>query len=252
MQISFLRLGINIDHVATLRNARCRDSAAHPNLLAAVAAVTEAGADGITFHLREDRRHILDADVQRLHETARLPLNFEMAATAEMTAIAQRIRPHAVCLVPERRMEVTTEGGLDVVREGQGLLKDCVRQLSASGIQVALFIDPDAAQVAAAAATGCAAIELHTGRYCDAKGAAQAAELTRLQAAARQAAGLGLEVHAGHGLDYANVGAVAAIPEIVELNIGHHIIGAALFIGLKEAVRTMRVAMDEGRAQHGQ
>lgn len=247
MQKSSLRLGINIDHVATLRNARCRDSLAHPDLMAAVAAVEAAGADGITFHLREDRRHILDDDVQRLRAGARLPLNFEMAATAEMTAIAQRIKPHAVCLVPERRMEVTTEGGLDIVREGQGLLKDCVRQLTAGGMQVALFIDPDAAQVAAAAATGCAAIELHTGRYCSAQGAEQEKELQRLQAAARQAAALGLEVHAGHGLDYGNVGAVAAIPEIVELNIGHHIVGAALFIGLTEAVRRMRAAMDAAR-----
>lgn len=247
MEMSPLRLGINIDHVATLRNARCRDSRAHPDLLAAVAAVTAAGAESITFHLREDRRHILDDDVQSLHENAHLPLNFEMAATAEMTAIAQRIKPHAVCLVPERRMEVTTEGGLDIVREGRGLLKDCVRQLTENGIQVALFIDPDGAQVAAAAATGCAAIELHTGSYCAATGAAQAAELARLQAAARQAAGLGLEVHAGHGLDYVNVGAVAAIPEIVELNIGHHIVGAALFIGLTAAVQKMRAAMDAGR-----
>ncbi|MBP7251961.1 MAG: pyridoxine 5'-phosphate synthase [Alphaproteobacteria bacterium] len=252
MQIPPLRLGINIDHVATLRNARSRDSRAHPDLLAAVAVVTAAGADGITFHLREDRRHILDDDVLRLHETVKLPLNFEMAATAEMTAIAQRIKPHAVCLVPERRMEVTTEGGLDVVREGQGLLNDCVRQLSDSGIQVALFIDPDPAQVAAAAATGCAAIELHTGRYCAVMGTKQSAELTRLRLAARQASDLGLEVHAGHGLDYANVGSVAAIPEIVELNIGHHIVGAALFIGLTAAVQKMRAAMDIARAGYGQ
>ncbi len=247
MQIMPQRLGINIDHIATLRNARHRDSAAHPDLMAGTAAVIAGGADGITFHLREDRRHILDADVERLRAEVKLPLNFEMAATAEMTAIAQRIKPHAVCLVPERRMEVTTEGGLNVAGEGQGLLKDCVRQLTASGSQVALFIDPDPAQVAAAAATGCAAIELHTGRYCDVQGAARAAELARLAAAARQAAALGLEVHAGHGLDYDNVGAVAAIPEIVELNIGHHIVGAALFIGLTAAVSKMRAAMQAAR-----
>jgi pyridoxine 5-phosphate synthase len=247
MQILPQRLGINIDHIATLRNARCRDSMAHPDLMAGTAAVIAGGAESITFHLREDRRHILDADVQRLHETITLPLNFEMAATAEMTAIAQRIKPHAVCLVPERRMEVTTEGGLDIVREGRGLLKDCVRQLTESGIQVALFIDPAAEQVEAAAQTGCAAIELHTGRYCDTQGAQRAQELQRLQAAARQAHQLGLEVHAGHGLDYDNVAAVAAIPEIVELNIGHHIVGAALLIGLTAAVAKMRSVMHGAR-----
>jgi pyridoxine 5-phosphate synthase len=247
-----LRLGINIDHIATLRNARLRAAAAHPDLLAGVDAVTAGGADSITFHLREDRRHILDADVQRLRAHGTLPLNFEMAATAEMTAIAQRLKPQAICLVPERRMEVTTEGGLDVATDGRGLLHDCVRQLTATGSQVALFIDPDPAQVAAAAATGCAAIELHTGRYCDSHGAAQARELQRLQQAAAQASALGLEVHAGHGLDYTNVGAVAAIPQIVELNIGHHIIGAALFIGLTAAVAKMRIVMQQARAQQQQ
>lgn len=243
MEILPLRLGINIDHIATLRNARHRDALAYPDVLEGAKAAIAGGADGITFHLREDRRHILDEDVQRLRDHLTVPLNFEMAATAEMTAIAQRIRPHAVCLVPERRMEVTTEGGLDVVAESGGFLKDCVRQLSAMDIQVALFIDPAPEQVAAAAAMGCAAIELHTGRYCATQGAEQSAELARLQQAAAQAAALGLEVHAGHGLDYENVGPVAAIPQIVELNIGHHIIGAAIFIGLTAAVAKMRTAM---------
>lgn len=242
-----LRLGVNIDHIATLRNARQRAALAHPDLLRGAQAAVEGGADSLTFHLREDRRHILDEDVQRLKEQVRLPLNFEMAATAEMTEIARRIRPYAVCLVPERRMEVTTEGGLDVAAGGQGLLTDCVRQLSATGIQVALFIDPVPAQVAAAAQTGAPAIELHTGCYCTAAGEAQIRELARLRAAAVQAAGLGLEVHAGHGLNYGNTGAVAAIPEITELNIGHYLVGEAIFTGLRAAVARMRDVMDAAR-----
>lgn len=241
------RLGVNIDHIATLRNARLRDALAHPDLLRGATAATAGGADGITIHLREDRRHILDDDVMRLRAAIAVPLNFEMAATAEMTTLATQIRPHAVCLVPERRMEVTTEGGLDVVAGSQGLLTACVKQLIQAGIQVALFINPDPVQVAAAAATGAAAIELHTGRYADTTGDEQARALERLRHAAAQAKGLGLEVHAGHGLNYANVGAVAIIPEIVELNIGHYLIGEALFTGLTAAVARMRATMDAVR-----
>lgn len=240
------RLGVNIDHIATLRNARQRATLAHPDLLRGALAAQAGGADSITFHLREDRRHILDPDVTRLREAINLPINFEMAATPEMTAIATRIKPHAVCLVPERRMEVTTEGGLDIAGS-HGLLTVCVQQLVQLGIQVALFINPDPAQVAAAAATGAAAIELHTGRYCDTSGSDQAHELARLRAAAQHGTELGLEIHAGHGLNYANVGPVAAIHEIVELNIGHYLIGEAIFTGLTPAVARMRVVMDAAR-----
>lgn len=247
MAVPALRLGINIDHIATLRNARQRNFRAHPDLLAGAEAAIAGGADNITFHLREDRRHILDEDVKRLRDQLTLPLNFEMAATPEMVGIALATRPHAVCLVPEKRAEVTTEGGLDVVRDMQGFLPQAIATLNAAGIQVALFIDAEPAQVAAAAQAGADAIELHTGRYCDAAGAARAVELQRLQAAAAQAAALGLEVHAGHGLDYDNVGAVAAIPEIVELNIGHHLVGAALFCGLTAAVSRMKTIMLNAR-----
>lgn len=241
------RLGVNIDHIATLRNARLRDALAHPDLLRGATAAMAGGADSITIHLREDRRHILDDDVMRLRDAITLPLNFEMAATAEMTTLACQILPHAVCLVPERRMEVTTEGGLDVVAGSQGLLTACVRQLTQVGIQVALFINPDPIQVAAAAATGAAAIELHTGRYADTSGDEHIRELERLRRAAAQAMGLGLEVHAGHGLNYSNVGSIAVIPEIVELNIGHYLIGEALFTGLTAAVGRMRATMDAVR-----
>ena len=232
------RLGVNIDHVATLRNARCRDAKAWPDLLLAAEAAIKGGADSITIHLREDRRHILDADVARLKKALKVPLNLEMAATPEMLAIALKTKPHAVCLVPERRQEVTTEGGLDVRRGGKKLAL-VIEQLVAKKIQVAPFIDPDADQVRAVAATLAQAIELHTGAYAHAKGAAQRRELKRLQSAASLAASLGLEVHAGHGLTYNNVGPVAAIPEIIELNIGHHLIGAAIFVGLERAVRRM-------------
>ncbi len=248
MAVSALRLGINIDHIATLRNARKRNFRAHPDLLAGAQAAIAGGADNITFHLREDRRHILDEDVQQLRNHLSLPLNFEMAATPEMTAIALATRPHAVCLVPEKRMEVTTEGGLNVVQDLHGYLLQAIAELRAADIQVALFIDAEAAQVAAAAKAGASAIELHTGRYCDATSAARATELERLQAAAAQAAALGLEVHAGHGLDYEHVGAVAAIPAIVELNIGHHLVGEALFCGLTTAVSRMKAIMLKARS----
>lgn len=233
------RLGVNIDHVATLRNARCRDARAWPDVLLAAEAAIKGGADSITIHLREDRRHILDADVARLKKALKVPLNLEMAATPVMLAIALKIKPHAVCLVPERRQEVTTEGGLNV-RRGEKKLAQMIEQLVAKKIQVAPFIDPDPVQVQAVAATAAQAIELHTGAYAHAKGTAQRRELKRLQQAASLAASLGLEVHAGHGLTYDNVRPIAAIPEIVELNIGHHLIGEAIFTGLKAAVKKMK------------
>lgn len=248
MAVPTLRLGINIDHIATLRNARKRHFLAHPDLLAGAQAAIAGGADNITFHLREDRRHILDEDVQRLRENLALPLNFEMAATPEMTAIALATRPHAVCLVPEKRQEVTTEGGLDVVQEMRGFLPEAIAAIQAAGIQVALFIDPDPKQVTATAMAGARALEFHTGRYCEATGTERAEELQRLQHAAAQATALGLEVHAGHGLDYDNVGAVAAIPQIVELNIGHHLVGDALLCGLTTAVSRMKAIILKNRS----
>jgi len=241
-----LRLGINIDHIATVRNARCRDAKAAPDLLRASHAAIKGGADSITFHLREDRRHMLDMDVKHLCQKLKVPVNLEMAATAEMKKIALARHPHAVCLVPEKRKEVTTEGGLDVVKGGKKLAL-IVTELAAAGIRVSLFINPDAAQILAAWTAGAAAIELHTGTYALAKGVAQKRELKRLQWAAQQAHKLGLEVHAGHGLTYDNVGAIAAIPEIVELNIGHFLVGEALFVGLAASVRQMRRLMDKAR-----
>ena len=241
------RLGLNIDHVATLRNARMRDSGAWPDVLRAAEEGISGGADSLTVHLREDRRHILDDDVVRLRKKLKKPLNLEMAATEEMKAIALRLRPHAVCLVPEKRQELTTEGGLDVARGGRKLAL-IARALVAAKIQVAPFIDPDPRQVEACARLGVQAIELHTGRYADSKGRAQKQELKRLQQASKLAHALGLEVHAGHGLNFANVGPVAAIPEIVELNIGHYLIGEAVFTGLKAAVAKMRRAIKAARA----
>jgi pyridoxine 5-phosphate synthase len=239
-----LRLGVNIDHVATLRNAR---GGTYPDTLRAARLAAKAGADGITVHLREDRRHIRDEDVERLARGLDIPLNLEMAATDEMGAIALAVCPHAVCLVPEKRQELTTEGGLDVA-SATGTLTPFVAALGEAGIRVSLFVDPEQQQVEAARAVGAPAVELHTGAYCDASGARQAEELARLAEAARSAAALGLEVHAGHGLTFDTVGAVAAIPEIVELNIGHFLISEAIFIGLDAAVRRMRARMDEGRA----
>lgn len=234
-----LRLGVNIDHVATLRNAR---GGAHPEPLRAARLAAAAGADGITAHLREDRRHMRDADIAALARAIRLPLNLEMAATAEMLAIACKLRPHAACIVPERRAERTTEGGLDAAGQA-GTLRPLVQQLTDAGIRVSLFIAPEPAQVDAAARIGAPVVELHTGAY--ANGAP--GELQRLQAAATQAHALGLEVHAGHGLTFANAGAVARIAEIAEFNIGHFLIGEALFIGLEAAIRQMRRIMDESR-----
>jgi pyridoxine 5-phosphate synthase len=239
----FLRLGVNIDHVATVRNAR---GGVHPDPVRAALLAKAAGADGITAHLREDRRHIRDADVPRFKEEVGLPLNFEMGATEEMLGVALNVMPHAVCLVPERRHEVTTEGGLDV-RGGLKRLKPVVARLADAGIRVSMFIEADADQIAASAEAGAPVVELHTGRYCETSGMEQAAELERLRAAAAAAARHGIECHAGHGLTFANVGPIAAIAEVRELNIGHFLVGEAIFTGLDQAIRTMRRLMDEGR-----
>ena len=238
-----LRLGVNLDHVATLRNAR---GGAHPDPVRFAHLAAEAGADGITVHLREDRRHIRDADVERLTDELTVPLNLEMAVTTEMVAIACRLRPHATCLVPEKRTEVTTEGGLDAAGGGPALA-EAVAALAEAGCRVSLFVDPDPRQLDAAVAAGAPVVELHTGTYADSTGAARAGELARLRSAARHAAAIGLECHAGHGLTYANVRPVAAIGEIVELNIGHFLVGEAVAIGLPEALRRIRELMDAGR-----
>jgi pyridoxine 5-phosphate synthase len=239
-----LRLGVNIDHVATLRNAR---GGVHPDPVAAARLAVEAGADGITAHLREDRRHIRDRDVERLMTELRVPLNLEMAVTDEMVAIARRLRPHAVCLVPERRAEVTTEGGLDAAGAGPALA-DAIGALGATGCRVSLFIDPEPRQLEAAARLGAPVVELHTGAYCEAaQGPEGDAQLARLYRAAALTRELGLECHAGHGLDYATARAVAAIPEIVELNIGHFLVGEAVLVGLPAAIARMRAAMEAGR-----
>jgi pyridoxine 5-phosphate synthase len=242
-----LRLGVNIDHVATVRNAR---GGAAPDPVRAAQLAAEAGADGITAHLREDRRHIRDADIERLMAELRLPLNFEMAATDEMQAIALRHRPHAVCLVPERREERTTEGGLDVAADEPRLAR-FIAPLAQAGCRVSLFIAADRRQVEAARRVGAAAVELHTGGYCDAwaeeRAEARDAELARLTEMATQAHEIGLEVHAGHGLSYGNVAPIAALPQVVELNIGHFLIGEAIFVGLANAIRRMRAEMDAAR-----
>ena len=238
-----LRLGVNVDHVATLRNAR---GGTHPCPVEAAKLAAEAGADGITAHLREDRRHIRDEDMRRIRAECELPLNFEMAATDEMQKIALKVEPNAVCLVPESRHELTTEGGLDV-EGGHNWLSTFIPRLRDAGIRVSLFIDAEERQIQAARDVGATIVELHTGAYANAQGAAQAVELTRLKMGARMADGLGLEVHAGHGLTFDNVKPVAAIPEIVELNIGHFIIGDAVFSGLEKSVHTMRRLMNEGR-----
>ncbi|MGR0186029.1 pyridoxine 5'-phosphate synthase [Azospirillum aestuarii] len=243
-----LRLGVNIDHVATVRNAR---GGRHPDPVRAAKLAAEAGADGITAHLREDRRHIIDSDIERLMAEIRLPLNLEMAATDEMLAIALRHTPHACCLVPEKRTEVTTEGGLDVAGQ-MGNLRRYVGDLGAAGIRVSLFIDPEPAQLDAAKALGAPVVELHTGAYCEAPaGAERAAELERIVRAAAHAEAIGLECHAGHGLSYETVGAVAAIPTIVELNIGHFLIGEAIFVGLGNTLQRMRAVMKDARLASG-
>ena len=239
-----IALGINIDHVATIRQAR---RGRFPDPVHAALTAEMAGADSITLHLREDRRHIQDNDVHVLRGLLKTHMNLEMAVTDEMLTIASQVRPQDCCLVPERRAEITTEGGLDVA--GQvARMKDAVARLGASGIRVALFIDPDSRQIDAAAHAGAHAIELHTGAYAETTGSRQATELERLRAGARQAAALGIVVHAGHGLDYHNVQPVAAINEIVELNIGHAIISRAVFDGLSVAIRDMRALMAAARA----
>lgn len=246
---SHLRLGVNIDHVATIRNAR---GGAHPDPLRAALLAAKAGADGITAHLREDRRHIRDTDIIRLKEETGLPLNLEMAATPEMLDIALKQLPHACCIVPERREEVTTEGGLDAAGLHNHLMP-VVARLSDAGIRVSLFINAERRQLEAAKSLGAAVVELHTGSYCDAalegNKARRDAELARLASAAAMGEELGLEVHAGHGLTFDTVKPVAAIPQLAELNIGHFLIGEAVFVGLEEAIRLMRAAMDEARAE---
>lgn len=246
-----IRLGINVDHVATVRNAR---GGRHPDPVRAAEIAIAAGADGITAHLREDRRHIVDDDITRLKATIRKPLNLEMAATAEMVAIARKVRPHAACLVPERRAERTTEGGLDVAAR-RAELREVVAALGDAAIRVSLFIAAEPAQIEAASAIGAPVIEIHTGAWCDAlatgESAAAAAEWGRIENGAALAAQAGLEVHAGHGLDFATAEAIAILPRIAELNIGHFLIGEAIFGGLDAAVRAMRAAMDRGRAKVG-
>jgi pyridoxine 5-phosphate synthase len=247
--IPHLRLGVNIDHVATIRNAR---GGRHPDPVRAARLAIEAGADGITAHLREDRRHISDDDIARLKAEIDKPLNLEMAATAEMVAIALRTRPHAACLVPERRAERTTEGGLDAVG-GRAELAPRIAELRGAGIRVSLFIAADPPQIEMAAALGAPVIEIHTGAWChalfDRNRAAADAEWRRISEAATLGRRLGLEVHAGHGLDFASAEMIAALPEVAELNIGHFLVGEAVFVGLADAVRMMRAAIARGRAR---
>jgi pyridoxine 5-phosphate synthase len=234
-----IELGINIDHVATVRQAR---RAGYPDPVHAALLAEQAGADNITLHLREDRRHIQDRDVRLLRPLLQTRMNLEMGLTEEMLVIASEVRPHDVCLVPENRAEITTEGGLDVAADVERVARG-VQRLTAAGSRVALFIAPDLAQVDAAKRSGAPVIELHTGTYAEASGGERARELGRLAAAAKRAASLGIEVHAGHGLTYHNVQPVAAVPEIVELNIGHCIIARAIFSGLEAAVRDMKTLM---------
>ena len=243
-----LRLGVNIDHIATVRNAR---GGAYPDPVRAALLAEKSGADGITAHLREDRRHITDSDIEGLMAELTLPLNFEMAATSEMQGIALRHKPHAVCIVPERREERTTEGGLELARE-ENRIADFIAPLREAGCRVSIFIAADKRQIESAARIGAPVIELHTGAYCDlhAEGRFEArdAELDRLRDMASFANSLGLEVHAGHGLTYDTVGPVAAIPECRELNIGHFLMGEAMFVGLPESIARMRSIMSEARA----
>ena len=246
-----IRLGVNVDHVATVRNAR---GGRHPDPVKAAEIAIAAGADGITAHLREDRRHIVDDDVARLKERITKPLNFEMAATSEMVSIACKLKPHAACIVPERRQERTTEGGLDVVGQREAL-RAAVGELARAGIRVSLFIAAEPTQIEAAHEIGAPVIEIHTGAWCDAiaagKAAAAAAEFDRIVTGVAQARNAGLEVHAGHGLDFVTAEKICSLREIVELNIGHFLIGEAIFSGLGVAVCSMRSAMDRGRAHIG-
>ncbi len=242
-----LRLGVNIDHVATLRNAR---GGVHPDPVRAAEIAASAGADGITAHLREDRRHIRDDDMRRLKEEIALPLNFEMAATAEMLQLCTQVQPHACCIVPENRNERTTEGGLDVAG-GHNFIAPFVRELNDAGVRVSLFVDPEREQIEAAKSAGAPVIEIHTGAYYEATAATEPSriktELEKIRAGAALANEIGLEVHAGHGLTFHNVQPVAAIAEIVELNIGHFLVGEAVFMGLAEAVKEMKRLMQDAR-----
>jgi len=239
-----VRLGVNIDHVATVRQAR---RAAAPDPLEAALLAERAGADGITVHLREDRRHIQDRDVERLRQRIGIQLNLEMAVTPAMVALAEQLRPDDACFVPEKREELTTEGGLDVIAH-RVKVAAAVARLQDRGIQVSLFIDPAEAQIEAARAAGAHAIEIHTGTYCNAGGGAREKERQAIAAAATLARGLGIEVHAGHGLDYENVLPIAKIPEIVELNIGHSIIARAVMVGIEQAVREMKQLLIKARS----
>ena len=244
MNTRYLRLGVNIDHVATIRNARGGE---HPDPVRAALAAASAGADGITAHLREDRRHMTDDDILRLTREIDLPLNLEMAATDEMLDIALRHTPHAACIVPEKRQERTTEGGLEVAG-AHNRLAPFVRQLGGAGIKVSLFIEPDIEQVDAAVALGAQVVELHTGAYCEAPADTRDAQFERIAVAAAHAEAVGIECHAGHGLTFDTVAPVAAIPTIEELNIGHFLIGEAIFGGLESSIKRMRSLMDKARA----
>jgi pyridoxine 5-phosphate synthase len=248
-EVKPIRLGVNVDHVATLRNAR---GGRHPDPARAAAAAVAAGADGITVHLREDRRHIRDEDVRKIMAELKAPLNFEMAATEEMLQFALQVRPHAACIVPERREERTTEGGLDAAGQ-HNHLAPVVAKLADAGIRVSLFIAGDERQVEAAAKLRAPVIEIHVGAWCEAAidGHRRKAddEFARIVAATNQAASLGLEVHAGHGLDFATAETISALPQIVELNIGHFLVGEAVFVGLEQSVRTFKAAMQRGRAR---
>jgi len=241
--VNHLLLSINVDHVATLRNAR---GGHFPDPVEAARLCIGAGAEGITIHLREDRRHIRDRDVERMKAEVAAPLNFEMAATEEMVAIALRIMPHAVCMVPEKRQELTTEGGLDVLRAGPEL-GEAVKRLAGAGIRTSLFVEADAAQIEGAAALGAACVELHTGTYADAAAEARGPHLARLQAGAAVAVRAGLQCHAGHGLDYGSIAGVAAIEEVTEVSIGHFLISQSVFEGIESAVRRMRGLIDQSR-----
>ena len=242
--MGYLRLGVNIDHVATIRNAR---GGLHPDPVRAARLAAEAGADGITAHLREDRRHISDDDIARLVDEIDLPLNFEMAATEEMLEIALRHRPHAVCIVPEKREEVTTEGGLDAAGRHNRLKRYC-QELGAAGCRVSLFIEADQRQLEAATSLGAPVVEIHAGAYCEVDEDRRPAELARIVEAAKIAETLGLECHVGHGLSFDTVGPIAAIPTVAELNIGHFLIGEAIFGGLESSIKRMRALMDNARA----
>jgi len=251
MPVPPIRLGVNVDHVATVRNAR---GGHHPDPVKAAEVAIAAGADGITAHLREDRRHITDDDIVRLKERITKPFNLEMAATPEMVGFACKLKPHAACIVPERRAERTTEGGLDAAGQ-RDALRTAVGQLAAAGIRVSLFIAAEPAQIEAASAIGAPVIEIHTGAWCEKLAAgdtvAAAVEFDRIVRGAAQAKNAGLEVHAGHGLDFVTAENIAALGDIVELNIGHFLIGEAIFAGLGAAVRLMRSAMDRGRSRTG-